>query len=384
MSLSNRAAIVGVGTTRFGKLPGSTAWSLQAEAVRNALADAGLRKDDVDGLFTESQFSEPLLLHGHLLGRMLGLRPNFLSTQSLGGATACALVQHAAMAVAGGMCEIALCVYGDNAKTGPPPIFGLAQMGRGQADEIAYGMLGGPIMEARSAMRYMHEFGATHEMLGSVAVAFREHAALNPDAQYGDPLTMEEYLAAPFVAEPLRKFDCTVTTDGAVALILTSAERARDLAQAPVFVAGMGQAHNLDGLEDREHYTRFAGARSSERAYEMAGVGPDDVDTAQLYDCFTSTVLITLEDYGFCKKGEGGHFALDGELRLGSELPSNTDGGMLSGGNLTGWGQIAEAVRQLRGGCGERQVPDAEVAVVSGHGGFQAAHATLILTNEVR
>src|SRR5436309_1516325 len=246
MTITGRTAVAGVGVTAFGKLAGRSAWSLQAEAVRNALADAGLTKDDVDGLLTEPQFGEPLLLHGHVLGRMLGLKTNYLSTKSIGGATAISLVQEAAMAIDNGLCEVAVCVFGDNPKTGLPMLFGLAQMGRGQADEIAF---------------------------------------------------------------------------------------------------------------------------------EMAGVTTDDVDVMQFYDCFTSTVLITLEDYGFCKKGEGGPFAQDGGLKLGGELPSNTSGGMLSEGDLTGWGQVAEGARQIRGECGERQVPDAQVCVVAGHGGFQAAHA---------
>lgn len=380
IELKDRIAVVGVGETAYGKLPGVTAWQLQAEAVRTALADAGLAKDDLDGLFTEAQFSEPLMMHGAILGRMLGLRPDVLSTQSQGGATCASLVQTAALAIAAGMCSVAAVVYGDNAKTGMPNIYGLAQMGRGQADFVAYGLLGGPAMEALSARRYMHEYGVASEHLGAVAITFRRHASLNPRAQYRDPITMDDYLASRFIAEPLRMLDCVPSTDGGACVVLAGAERARDLAKPAVLLSGMGQAHNLDGLADRTHYTHFAGSRSSERAYRMAGVEPSDVDTAQLYDCFTSTVLITLEDYGFCAKGEGGEFAASGGLALGGELPSNTSGGMLSEGNLTGWGQVIEAVRQLRGECGERQVPGAEVAAVSGHGGFQATHATLVLT----
>lgn len=387
MNLTGRAAIAGVGTTRFGKLPGSTAWGLQAEAVRVALDDAGLTKDDVDGLFTEPQFSEPLLLHGHALGRYLGLKTNYLSTISIGGATAITLVQQAVMAVDAGLCEVAVCVYGENAKTGMPMLFGKAQMGRGQpaSDEIIFGMAGGPVMEARSAMRYKHEFGITDDMFGSVAIACRYHASMNPNATYREPLTMVEYLNSRIVADPLRVLDCTISaSDGGVALIVTSAERARDLSKPPAYIAGMGAGHNLDGLRDPTHYTHFAGARSSARAYHMAGVTAEDIDCAQLYDCFTSTVLITLEDYGFCKKGEGGPFALEGNLKLGGALPLNTSGGMLSEANMTGWNHLAEAVRQIRGECGERQVPEAELCIASGHGGFQAAHATLILSKEVR
>ncbi|MGH2830856.1 MAG: thiolase family protein [Actinomycetota bacterium] len=383
MTVAYKTAIAGVGTTAFGKLPGRSAWSLQAEAVRLAIEDAGLTKDDVDGLFTEPQFSEPLLLHGHALGRYLGLKADYLSTISIGGATAATLIQQAAMAIDAGLCEVAVCVYGENAKTGVPMLFGKAQMGRGQADDIAFGMAGGPVMEARAAMRYKHEFGVTDPMFGSVAIAFRRHASMNPNATYRDPLTMDEYLASRMVADPLRVLDCTIAaSDGGVAVVVTSAQRAQDCAKPPVQIGGMGAGHHLDGLKDPAHYTHFAGARSSQRAYQMAGVGPDDIDLAQLYDCFTSTVLVTLEDYGFCKKGEAGPFALEGNLAPGGSLPANTSGGMLSEANMTGWNHIAEAVRQVRGECGERQVPGAEVCVVSGHGGFQAAHATLVLTKD--
>jgi acetyl-CoA acetyltransferase len=384
VTISGKTAIAGVGVTKFGKLPGRSAWSLQTEAVRLAIEDAGLTKEDVDGLFTESQFSEPLLLHGHVLGRMLGLKTNYLSTMSIGGATAITLVQQAAMAIHAGLCEVAVCVYGENAKTGLPMLFGKAQMGRGQADDMAFGMAGGPVMEARSAMRYKHEFGITDEMFGAVAIAFREHATRNPNATYRDPLDMEKYLASKIVADPLRVLDCTIgASDGGVALVVTSGERAGDLAKPPAYIAGMGAGDNLDGLKDPTHYTHFAGARSSQRAYQMAGIVPEDVDVAQFYDCFTSTVLITIEDYGFCKKGEGGPFALDGNLGLGGALPSNTSGGMLSEANMTGWNHLAEAVRQVRG-TSTSQVEGAEVAVASGHGGFQAAHGTLILTRKPR
>ena len=385
MSIASQTAIVGVGTTAFGKLPGRSAWSLQTEAVARAIEDAGLNPSDVDGLFTEPQFTEPLLLHGHLLGRQLGLKTNYLSTMSIGGATAATLVQQAAMAIHAGLCEVAVCVYGENAKTGMPMLFGRAQMGRGQplSDEMAFGMAGGPVMEARAAMRYKHEFGVTDEMFGAVALACRRHASLNPAATYRDPLTMEDYLASRMIADPLRVLDCTIgASDGGVAIIVTSTERARDMAKQPVLIAGMGHGDNLDGLADRDHYIRFAGARSSTRAYEMAGVTPEDVDVIQMYDCFTSTVLVTLEDYGFCKKGDAGPFALEGNLQLGGPLPMNTSGGMLSEANLLGWNHIAEGARQVRSECGERQVSDARVCVISGHGGFQASNAALVLTRD--
>jgi acetyl-CoA acetyltransferase len=386
MTLSGKTAIAGVGATAFGKLPGRSAWSLQTEAVRRAIEDAGLTKDDVDGLLTAPPLAEPLLLHAELLGGKLGLRTNYLSQKFIGGATAVALVAEAAMAVEAGLCEVAVCVYGENAKTGMPMLFGRAQMGRGQApsDDIAYGLAGGPIMEARAAKRYMHEFGVTEEMLGSVAVSFRDHASRNPAATYREPLTMDEYLANRYISEPLRVLDCTIgASDGAVAVIVTSAERARDLPKPPAYIAGVGVAANLQGLSDPDHYTSYPGARSAQTAYEMAGLGPDDVDVAQFYDCFTSTVLITIEDYGFCKRGEAGPFALEGNLGLGGALPSNTSGGLLSEANLVGWNVLAEGVRQVRGES-TSQVPSVEVCIVAGQGGFHAAHSTLLLTTGVR
>ncbi len=377
--MSGKVSVVGVGHTAYGRLPGVSAWALQAEAVRNAVADAGLSIADVDGLFTESQFSEPLLMHGTILGRQLGMRPRFLSTQSQGGATCISLIQTAALAIDAGMCSVAAVVYGDNAKTGQPNIYGLAQMGRGQADFVAHGLLGGPAMEALAAQRYRWEYGVTDEQFGSVAVTFRRHASLTPHAQYREPMSMDDYLASRWIAEPLRLYDCAITTDGGACVLLASTERARDTAQPGVQIIGMGQAHNLDGLRDKHHYTQFAGARSSREAYAMAGIGPRDVDVAEFYDCFTSTVLVTLEDYGFVGRGEAGAFAAEGGLSLSGALPSNTSGGLLSEANVTGWGQVIEAVRQLRGSCGARQVRGASTAVCSGHGGFQATHATLVL-----
>ncbi len=380
MSIGYETAVVGVGNTKFGKVAGVSAWRHQVEAVQLALADAGLSKADLDGLFTESQFTEPLLLHGHVLGQMLGIKPAYLSTCSIGGATAISLVQQAAMAIHHGLCNVAVCVYGDNPKTGFPGLFGKVQMGRGQADSLAFGMAGGPVMEARSAMRYKHDYGVTDEMFGAVPIAFREHASRNPNAQYRDLLSMQDYLGSRMISDPLRMLDCCIgASDGAVAVVVTSAQRSADCRKRPVYIAGFGAANNLDGLSDPTHYTSFAGKRSSSTAYEMAGLGPDDVRVAQWYDCFTSTVLITIEDYGFTGKGEAGPFALEGNLTLRGRLPSNTSGGMLSEANLTGWNALAEGVRQVRGES-TSQVDNASVCVVSGHGGFQASHATLLLT----
>jgi len=211
-------------------------------------------------------------------------------------------------------------------------------------------------------------------------VAMRKHAQLNPAAvMRGKSMTLDDYLKSPMITAPYRLFDCCLETDGAAAVVVTSAERARDLAKPPAFIAGVGVAANLQGLSDPDSYTSYPGARSSQTAYRMAGLEAEDVDVAQFYDCFTSTVLITIEDYGFCKRGEAGPFALEGNLGLGGALPSNTSGGMLSEANLVGWNVLAEGVRQIRGES-TSQVADAEVGVVAGQGGFHAAHSTLLLT----
>lgn len=382
-SLADEVAIVGVGHTAIGKLPGRSAWSLEVEAVRLAIEDAGLHKDDVDGLFTEAQLSEPILMHCTLLGRHLGLAPDVAMSQSQGGATAISLVQTAAMAISAGMCSVAVCVLGDNAKTGMPNIYGLAMMGRG-ADFPAFGHLGGAGIEALACRRHMHEYGTTHDQLGSVAVTFREHARLTPHAQMRAPLSLDEYHNSRWIVEPFHLFDCCILSDFGAAVVLASAERARDLRQRGVLVSGMGQAHNLAGLGplDRTHYTTYAGARSSKAAYAMAGVTPLDIDVAELYDGFSYVPLVTLEDYGFCEKGEGGPFCAEGNIALGAKIPTNTSGGLLSEGYMLGIGHVIEATRQLRGACGRRQVKGAEVAVVSGHGGFQATHSTLVLRSQ--
>ena len=225
----------------------------------------------------------------------------------------------------------------------------------------------------------MHEYGTTHDHLGAIAVAFRKHAQLNPQAQMRQPMTLEDYHNSRWIVWPYHLLDCCLRSDGAVALIVTSAERARNLRQRPIYVMGMGRANNSRGPIYGNHMIELAAKESGAQAFGMAGINTGDIDVAQIYDCFTYIVLATLEDYGFCKKGEGGPFVSGGRLELGGELPTNTSGGMLSEGYVEGMLQIVEAVRQLRGKCGARQVPDAEIAIVSGNGGNAVCHSTLIL-----
>jgi acetyl-CoA acetyltransferase len=226
----------------------------------------------------------------------------------------------------------------------------------------------------------MHEFGTTREQFAEIAIAFREHASKNPAAQIRKPLTVEEYFKARPIVSPFGLFDCSLRSDGAGAVIVTSAERARDLKAAPVMIRGFGSFNNLTGWFADENMIHTGAKQSGEAAYRMAGIAPHEIDTAQLYDCFTYMVLVQLEDYGFCAKGEGGGFVQSGALRLGGRLPTNTSGGQLSEAHVEGMLQIVEGVRQLRRDYPlPRQVKDAEIALISGHGGNQVCHSTLIL-----
>jgi acetyl-CoA acetyltransferase len=243
-----------------------------------------------------------------------------------------------------------------------------------------YGYFGAVAAHALGATRHMHLYGTTRDQFGAIAVAFREHALRNPDAQMKKPLTIEKYHAAPQVVSPFGLYDCSLRSDAAGAVIVTSRERAHDLRQPPVLIKGFGSFNNLRGWFNDDNMVVTAAKNSGGTAYRMAGLGPDDVDTAQIYDCFTYMVLTQLEDYGFCKKGDGGPFVASGALRMGGLLPTNTAGGQLSEAHVEGMLQVVEGVRQLRHTYpAERQVADAEIALVSGHGGNTVCHSTLIL-----
>src|SRR5258705_86776 len=242
------------------------------------------------------------------------------------------------------------------------------------------GQCGAVAAHAFGAQRHMHEFGTTREQFAEIAIAFREHASKNPGAQIRKPLTLEDYFKARPIVSPFGLFDCSLRSDGAGAVIVTSADRARDLKTPPVMIRGFGSFNNLTGWFADENMIHTAAKQSGEAAYRMAGIAPNEVDTAQLYDCFTYMVLVQLEDYGFCAKGEGGGFVQSGALRLGGKLPTNTSGGQLSEAHVEGMLQIVEGVRQLRRDYpATRQVKDAEIALISGHGGNQVCHSTLIL-----
>jgi acetyl-CoA acetyltransferase len=382
-----RAVIAGVATSDYPKLPEMSEHAVHGQAADRALADAGLTLADVDGFATTGFF--PMYAVG--VAEYLGLHPTYYDETNAGGASFEVLVEHAAYAIEAGAAEVVLITYGS---------VQLSQMGRGLGTggggggggvppgPAIYDALWGNTLVgnyALAARRHMHQFGTTSEQLASVAVTMRQHAASNPQAQERDPITVQDVISSRLVADPLHKLDCCVISDGGGACVMTTAERAADLRMAPVYLLGAAHAttHALN-LSASPDLTVSPAAQSGPLAFSRAGIRPADVDVAQLYDSFTITVVLTVEDLGFCAKGEGGPFVDDGGLGIGGRLPTNTDGGGLSACHpgMRGMFLIVEAVRQLRGEGGATQVPHAEVAVAHGTGGMLSTGATLILAKE--
>lgn len=385
-SLKNKVAIVGVGESDIGKVSGMTGLGLNAQACRRALDDAGLKVSDIDGLLTAYSFSEPYTMLGSSLCEYMGLRPTMCASMVAGGASPGIMLRHAAQAIAMGTAETVLVCTGEARVSGlgrDATIAVLAAVGHPQFEQPYGGSI--PGFYAMVARRYMHEYGTTREQLASVAVNTRTHALLHPNAQMKTPLTLEQVYAAKPIADPLGMLDCCIISDAAGAFIVTSAEKALDLRQKPAYLLGIGEKHTHEHIMCAPSLTHFGAADSGRIAYQMAGVKPADIDVAQLYDCFTIVPIIELEELGFCEPGSGGAFFAQGNARIGGKLPINTHGGMLShahAGAAGGLFGIVEAVRQLRGDLGERQVQDAELALVHNEGGILSSHCTMILSNQ--
>jgi acetyl-CoA acetyltransferase len=376
LSTRGGAAIVGVAESDLGEVgPGFTPLDLIGQATDRALADAGLNKESVDGLFSASAYYSMATVSA---GEYLGIRPRYSDATNMGGSSFVSHLLHAAAALEAGLCEVALVIYASTQRSGG----GF----RGVSDppnpyEAPYGPRYPVSMYALAASRHMHEYGTTREQLAEVAVAAREWAKLNPKAFKRDHLTVEDVLASRMISSPLSLLDCCLVTDGGGALVVTSAERAKDLRKAPVYLLGAGEAHWHRNISQMPDLTVTAAVDSGPRAYEMAGVGPESVDVAMLYDAFTINPILFLEDLGFCEKGEGGAFVEGGRIAPGGELPVNTNGGGLSYNHPGMYGLLllVEAVRQLRGECGERQVGGAEVALAHGNGGVLSSQVTAVL-----
>ena len=383
MRLQGRYAIVGIGETAVGKLPDITTTGLALEAIASALTDAGLAPADVDGVIADQPGDHPHRSYALALAQRAGITPSYATDLGMGGASPAASVAHAVMAIDAGLCETVVCVHAQKQATGSAGPY-RGRIWNGSEDyEEAFGAVGAIPMHAAVAARHMHEYGTTPEQLAAVAVACRRHAALNPGATLRHPITVGDVLASRWIVKPYHLLDCCLASDGAGAVVVTSVERARALRRPPTHVLGFGTGH-AGSVFAAPSLTTLGGARSAATAFRMAGITPADVDFAELYDCFTAIVIVTLEDYGFCAKGEGGAFVEGGRIEIGGELPVNTHGGLLSQGHVEGMLHITEAVKQLRGGVVEaaRQVPDARIGVVSGHGAALGAHATLLLGRE--
>ena len=384
-TLRGAAAIVGVAddVSPTGELE-RHGRRLEAAMVREALADAGLTMDDVDGLACAQMPAG--------LAEYLAIRPRYLDGTMVGGSSYELHVEHAAAAISAGLCEVVVGVYAatprSDRRRGGPPAFsggrGLTGPMPGVEFELPYGLRLPMGAYALAASRHMALYGTTSEQLAQIAVDTRRWAALNPRARYRDEITVDDVLASPWVATPLHRLDCCLVTDGAGAFVMTSLERARDLPKPPVAVLGAATGGTHAMITEMHDLTVTGGAVSGPAAFGMAGVRPEDVDLLMGYDSFTITALLHLEDLGFCKKGEGGSFVEDGKLGPGGSLPMNTNGGGLSYTHPGMYGMflLVEAVRQLRGEAGPRQVSGAEVAVAHGSGGVLSTMGTVVLGTE--
>ena len=369
--------IAGIGHTAFGKLPARSTVSMNVEACRKALEDARIDKSMIDAVFVKYPTSGLEGKYGQKVAEALGLQPRIGGVWDQAGASNISMISFAAMAIERGQCEIALVCFADNPNSGSRKVFE-----RSLGDDAIYGWFGVPAGYAMIAQRHMADYGTKHEDLAAVAIACRRHGAANPDAQLKSPLTLEQYMSSRYVVEPLRRDDCCLLSDGGAAVVVMNAKRARELGvPRPVPILGFGQGQTSWEVPQRPTLTSTCAAVSAQTAFRMAGVSPKDIDVAQIYDCFTITVLMTLEDYGFCRKGEVGHFVREGRIKIGGDLPINTSGGLLSETGMPGMQLVLEGVRQMRG-TANRQVPDARKCIISNQGGIMHTHSTLILAND--
>jgi acetyl-CoA acetyltransferase len=384
--MRGQVAIVGAADTEVGKIPHYGATALCVEAARRALDDAGITKDQIDGLVTCNSMAEPHMYHAEAIAEYLQIFPRYCVTAAAGGGTTFSVLQNAASAITNGICDTVLISMADSLRSGLSREQAMTlQSSTGHPQfEIPYGATV-PAYYALIAQAHMNTYGTTPEQLAAVAVGARKHASINPKAQMRDIISVGDVLSSRMIADPLHLLDCSLVSDGGAAVILTSADRAADFPHQPVYVLGAGEGHGHEHISQAQSLTTSAAVESGRRAFEMAGLGPGDIDVAEIYDCFTPVVLIELEDLGFCEKGEAGAFVEAGETAIDGSLPMNTHGGLLSHshpGNPGSMFALTEAVAQLRHDAGERQVKDAQVALAHAQGGIMSSHATLILGRE--
>ena len=370
-----RTAIVGAATFGIGKCPGVSAVDMAARASMLALADAGLSLADVDALYTSAPYEA---LGGMELAEYLGLTPKVVDCNRTGGSAFEVYVQQAALALDAGLIDCALIAYGSNPASNPPPGVGMT---RQSPWEAPYRPLAPLSSYALAASRHMHLYGTTRTHLAEVAVAARRWAQLNPEAAMRDPLSIDEVLSSRMVSNPLTARDCCLFNDGAAAVVMVRADRAKDCAKRPIPILGAAHAVTHREISSMPDLTVTGAAISGPQAFAQAGVTVADIDLAMVYDAFTITPILFLEDLGFCPKGEGGRFVTDGAIAPGGRLAVNTNGGGLScvHPGMYGLFLLVEAVRQLRGEAGDRQLEKAELAVAHGNGGVLSSEATVVL-----
>jgi acetyl-CoA acetyltransferase len=379
--------IVGIGLSDYPKAPHLDTIGHHVQATQRALVDSGLAKSDIDGLMSAAMGGDYQMPAA--VAEYLGIDHRFIDGTMTGGSSFEYHVQHAAAAIREELCDTVLITYGSDFLSTMGRSLGTGAMrdtkriaGPTQF-EAPFGntLVGAYAMAAR---RHMHEYGTTSEQLAQIAVGVREFAGLNPDAMYRDPISVEDVIGSRLIADPLHLLDCCVVSDGGGAVIMTTAERASDLRQPPVYVLGAAAAQTHWNISQMPDFTTTAAAQCGPEALARAGIKPGDVDTVQLYDSFTITVLLLIEDLGFCKKGEGGAFVAEGHLRRGGRLPLNTDGGGLSSSHsgMRGIFLLIEATRQLRGQGGAAQVPDCNIALACGSGGMLSCIGAVVLGRE--
>ncbi|MFH0520912.1 acetyl-CoA acetyltransferase [Streptomyces sp. M41] len=386
---SRKVAVVGVSLADCGRVDDMTPYALHAQAARRALADAGLGREVVDGFASAGLGT----LAPVEVAEYLGLRPTWVDSTSVGGSTWEVMAAHAADAIASGHANAVLLVYGSTARADVRDGRRTANLSFGSRGPLQFEVPYGHTLIAKYAMaarRHMIEHGTTIEQLAQVAVQTRANAALNPEAMYRDPVTVDDVLAGPMIADPFTKLHCCIRSDGGAAVLLAAEEFVRDCRTAPVWILGTGEHISHAAMSEWPDFTTGPAAVSGRLAFERAGIRPQEVDFAEIYDAFTYMTLVTLEDLGFCGKGEGGAFVEKGRLLVrGGELPVNTDGGGLSAQHpgMRGLFLLVEAVRQLRGEGGERQVRARDgqlprLGVASATGGWFCSSGTLVLGRE--
>jgi acetyl-CoA C-acetyltransferase len=382
MSLKGAAAVIGIGELKPTKdaPPDATALGLMSEAAAEAIADAGLETRDIDGFLCGMAFADAGMLYPASVAEVMGINPRMLNQVDIGGASPAGMVWRAAAAIAAGMCEAVLCVVGDLNRLGDqrPPVISVQR-----EFEAPYGNIGANCGYAMIAHRHMYEYGTRPEQMAKVAVDQRKNAVKNPLATFNDrELTIDDVLGSRMIVDPLHLYEIVSPCSGGSAVVVASPEVARRAKHPPVWLLGAGEYSNHATITYAPSLTDSPVKPAAETAFKMAGVARKDIDLVCPYDCYTITVIVTLEDAGFCKKGQGGAFVWEHDLSWAGDFPCNTHGGQLSFGQPGlggGMSHVTEAVRQLMGRGGERQVKGARLAYVNGNGGIMSEQASLIL-----